>query len=286
MGRMTRSLKFALVPAAALLLSAYQLPPHKDGLYAYPKVLESRADGDDITLDYDSKRDILNRDKVAGKVVHAKWISRIAPWHRKARKYKGAGGRTHATYVVGKTKSPRVAVVFLHGRNGTHRLGVQDRSFGGNFNRLQNLLVKGRGRYYTPTFSDFGARGTADLAALIARIEREAPNAAIIFACGSTGTNHCWNLIKDPKTRGRIDGMVLLGGYWADGVVGKADFPVVFAHGSKDSYYPVDRVRDFADAMRRGGQDVRFLEFATGGHGTPIRMIDWRQELNWLLSKK
>ena len=275
-----------LLVAATFLLSAYQLPPHKDGLYAYSKVLETRASGADQVIEYDAKRDILRRDRVAGKVVHNKYISRIAPWHRKAKTYKGGNGRAHRTYIVGKSKSPRVAVVFLHGRNGTHRLGVKDKIFGGNFNRLQNLLVKGRGRYYTPTFTDFGPAGTADLAALVGRIEREAPNAAIIFACGSTGTNHCWNLAKDPKTRGRIDGMVLLGGYWADGVVGKASFPVVFAHGTKDSYYPIAKVRDFADAMRRGGQDVRFLEFATGGHGTPIRMIDWRREINWILSHK
>ena len=60
----------------------------------------------------------------------------------------------------------------------------------------------------------------------------------------------------------------------------------MFAHGAKDKLYPVGRMRTFADAMRRGGQDVRFVEFATGGHGTPIRMIDWRKELNWLLSHK
>ena len=274
---------FALGTVSA---SAYQLPPHKDGLYGYAKVLGTRADGADQVIDYDAKRDILRRDRVAGKVVHNKYIARIAPWHRKAKSYRGADGRSHRTYIVGKSKSPRVAVVFLHGKNGTHRLGVKDKIFGGNFNRLQNLLVKGRGRYYTPTFADFGPAGTADLAALIGRIEREAPNAKIIFACGSTGTNHCWNLIRDRRTRNRVDGMVLLGGYWADGVVGKADFPVVFAHGTKDSYYPITKVRGFADSMRRGGQKVRFLEFATGGHGTPIRMIDWRRELNWILSQQ
>lgn len=279
-----RSALFLLL--ATFVLSGYQLPPFKDELYAYPKTLAGDANGRDATLDYRSKRDILQRDRVHGKVAHEKYVRRVSRWHRRPKKYVGAGGRKHSLYVVGKTKSPRIAVVFIHGRNGTHRLGVKDYIFGGNFNRLQNLMLKGRGRYYTPTFSDFGAGGAADLAALVRRIEREAPNAAIVFACGSTGANLCWRLAKDPQTRGRIDGMVMLGGLWQDGVAGKAAFPIVFAHGGKDKLYPVGRMRQFADELRRGGQDVRFLEFATGGHGTPIRMIDWRRELNWLLARK
>jgi hypothetical protein len=26
------------------------------------------------------------------------------------------------------------------------------------------------------------------------------------------------------------------------------------------------------------------MRFETGTHGTPIRMVDWRQALNWMLS--
>jgi hypothetical protein len=29
---------------------------------------------------------------------------------------------------------------------------------------------------------------------------------------------------------------------------------------------------------------VRFVRFETGTHGTPIRMVDWRAVLNWMLS--
>ena len=280
------ALKGLVVAAATLVLSGYQLPPFKDGLFSYPKVLESRLNGLDEVIDYQSGRDILQRDRVAGKVVHARYTANIMPWRRKARTYRGANGRKHPLYVVGKPAEARIAVVFLHGRNGNHRLGVKDKIFGGNFNRLQNLMVKGRGVYYTPTFSDFGAGGEADLVALVKRIEREAPRAFLVFACGSTGANLCWRLARNPETKRRIDGMVMLGGTWEDKAIGAADFPVVFAHGAKDKLYPVERMRTFADALRRNGQNVRFVEFATGGHGTPIRMIDWRKELNWLLAHK
>ena len=32
------------------------------------------------------------------------------------------------------------------------------------------------------------------------------------------------------------------------------------------------------------GYPARFVRFETGTHGTPIRMTDWRETLNWMLS--
>ena len=34
----------------------------------------------------------------------------------------------------------------------------------------------------------------------------------------------------------------------------------------------------------KGGYPARFVRFETGTHGTPIRMTDWRDTLNWMLS--
>jgi hypothetical protein len=31
------------------------------------------------------------------------------------------------------------------------------------------------------------------------------------------------------------------------------------------------------------GYPTRFILFQTGSHGTPIRMTDWRETLNWIL---
>ena len=59
----------------------------------------------------------------------------------------------------------------------------------------------------------------------------------------------------------------------------------MIAHGTKDHIYPVARMREFAGTLRKGGQKVRLLVFSSGYHGTPLRMIDWRKELNWLLSQ-
>lgn len=284
MGQARAMLRIPLLLGATLALSAYQLPPFKDGLFAYPAVLETARGGDDIVVDYSKARDIMGRDAEPRRKAKARFVSRGVRWSRKRGSYRSASGRRLKMFTVGRARSPRVSVIYLHGRGGNRRQGVNDYSFGGNFNRLQNLLTKGRGRLYTPDYSGFGESGTQDVLGLIRKIQRQTPNTFLVVACGSMGSIQCWRLARNPEARRALDGMVVLGGRWDEKAVEAGDFPVVFAHGSLDNTYPVARQRAFADAMRRAGRPVRFIEFRTGVHGTPIRMIDWRRELNWLLS--
>ncbi len=54
---------------------------------------------------------------------------------------------------------------------------------------------------------------------------------------------------------------------------------------------PVDKVYAATDQialydrLHKAGYPVRFTLFETGSHGTPVRMTDWREVLNWLLSR-
>ena len=277
--------RIAAALAAGLALTAYQLPPHKDDLFAYPDVLDSSRDGDDIVVDYRKARDIMGRDAVPRRKAKARYVSRGVRWSRKRGSYRSASGKRLKMFTVGKARQPRVSVIYLYGRGGNRRQGVNDYSFGGNFNRLQNLMAKGRGRLYTPDYSGFDTAGTQDVLGLIRQIQKQTPNTFLVVACGSMGSIQCWRLARDAEARGAIDGMMILGGRWDEKAVGAGDFPVVFGHGSLDGTYGVDRQRAFANALRKGGRPVRFVEFRTGVHGTPIRMIDWRRELNWLLSQ-
>jgi hypothetical protein len=52
-----------------------------------------------------------------------------------------ANGRKIETGVTGDFARPRFSVIFVHGRGGDQRLGMNDYTFGGNFNRLKNLMV-------------------------------------------------------------------------------------------------------------------------------------------------
>lgn len=62
--------------------------------------------------------------------------------------------------------------------------------------------------------------------------------------------------------------------------------PVFFGQGSKDPVFPVGNQEAFFRSILAGSKDypARFVRFETGTHGTPIRMSDWRETLNWMLS--
>ena len=61
---------------------------------------------------------------------------------------------------------------------------------------------------------------------------------------------------------------------------------MVIGHGSWDPDYDYKPMVAFYEALRAKAPDypVRFLLFDTGKHGAPVRMIDWRDTLNWIAS--
>ena len=54
------------------------------------------------------------------------------------------------TLSYGKAKA---VVIYLHGRNGSRFQGTNDWMFGGNFNRIKNLMMRNGGVYLSPDFS-------------------------------------------------------------------------------------------------------------------------------------
>ena len=87
-----------------------------------------------------------------------------------------------------------------------------------------------------------------------------------------------------------ISGLLFLGSMHDDdflqSAAGQRRIPVFFGHGGADRVFPVSKQEAFFRTLRRSVPDypARFVRFETGTHGTPIRMIDWRDALNWMLS--
>ncbi len=137
---------------------------------------------------------------------------------------------------------------------------------------------------------DPGTVGAAQVAALIDHYAASSPGAKIFVACGSMGGALCWKLAARKDTGTRIDGLLLLGSLWDEGFFASPAFrrkiPVFFAQGSKDPVFPVQNQEAFFRSIlaKSPGYPTRFARFETGTHGTPIRMTDWRETLNWMLS--
>jgi len=271
--------------------SALTLKPFKDELFAYPALLSSEKGDLYRVFDYRELRDINGRDAVPEKRVRAEYVSLgVRRAQRDLTLKSDAGDVRHVA--VGATENASVIVVYLHGQGGSRRQGVDDYTFGGNFNRIKNLMAGNGGLYLSPDFTDFGDHGTAQVAALIGHYAETSPNAKIYVACGSMGGQICWKLAARPDTGSRVDGLLLLGSLWDEGFFSTPAFkrriPVFFAQGSKDPVFPVASQEAFFRSIlaKSKAYPTRFARFETGTHGTPIRMVDWREALNWMLSAK
>jgi hypothetical protein len=284
----------ALVAACALTTAAvaqtFALKPFKDGLFAYPAIMVSEGGDFYRMVDYRKERDIHIRDEVPERRVQPHYVSTGV---RRAQDDivldTKAGKIRHFT--VGKADGASIITMYLHGQGGSRKQGVDDITFGGNFNRIKNLMAANGGLYLSPDFSDFAEKGTAEIKALLNHYIGRSFAAPIIVACGSMGGALCWNLARDPVIGPRLGGLLLLGSFPDENFLSSAAFrskvPVFFGHGSQDTVIAVGEQENFfrSIAQKAPGYPVRFVRFETGSHGTPIRMTDWRTELNWMLAQ-
>jgi hypothetical protein len=284
-----------LLAATFVSLSAAEgqtlsLKPFKDDLFAYPGTLSTGDNGAYTVLDYHEMRDINQRDEIPERRVHAQYTD---PGVRKVQQdlmlKTDVGDVRHVA--VGKTEGAAIIVLYLHGQGGSRKQGVDDFTFGGNFNRIKNLMAQNGGLYLSPDFPDFGDKGAAQVAALIDHYAQQSPGAKIFVACGSMGGMICWRLAARKDTGGRINGLLLLGSLWDESFFTSPAFkrrvPVFFGQGSHDVVFAVEKQEAFFRSIlaKSKAYPTRFVRFETGTHGTPIRMVDWRGTLNWMLTK-
>ncbi|MEM6463365.1 MAG: phospholipase [Pseudomonadota bacterium] len=267
-----------------------ELQPYKNRLFSYPGIIETRDGGAFVKVDYREARDIDRRDQVAERRVKNNYVS-FKPRGQQRPLSLTSGAMQVEAMEVGRAADARFVVIFIHGRGGDKRLGINDWTFGGNFNRLKNLAVRNGGVYYTPTIPSFDATGLEHLSVLVNHLSHVAPDAPVILACGSMGSLLCWAGGNDARIAPRLGGIVVLGGSAGGSYRSSKAYqnrvPVLFAHGSNDTVYDWQDQHAFYRSIRNGSDGqypIRFILFNGGTHGTPIRMIDWRDTINWMLA--
>lgn len=275
-----------VVPAG----SAELLSPFKDDLFAYPGILSSADGGDYLVIDYREARDINGRDEIPERRVKSEYVS-LAPLSTQTDLIVETPAGPVRTMAVGAVSGgAKIITLYLHGQGGSRKQGMNDWTFGGNFNRIKNLMSRNGGLYLTPDFTDFGDRGEAEVKGVIAHFAALSPGSPIFVACGSMGGGICWKLAGDKDVAGRLSGLLLLGSLWDEEFLRSPAFrrrvPVFFGQGSHDVVFPIGKQEAFYRQIRAAapGYPTRFRRFETGTHGTPIRMSDWRAALNWMLS--
>jgi hypothetical protein len=283
----------ALLCAIILAVSpaeAYRLDSFKDGLFDYPGLLAGKPDDAFVIVDYDKRRDIHRRDKVWEREVFGEYVS-MKPRSSQEDLTLQANGRTISYMRVGEPRGAKAVVIYVHGQGGNRFQGMNDVSFGGNFNRIKNLMVRNSGLYITLDVKDFKDGGAADVKALMRHYTQRSPGARAYVACGSMGGFLCWRLARDSGAAQMMGGMLLMGSTWDEGFFSSAAFrsralPIYFGHGSWDEVYDWKKQAGFYERLkaRSPSYPARFVLFETGTHGTPIRMTDWRLILNWMFA--
>ena len=281
----------SLLFASPSFAAGYRLAPYKDELFGYPKVLESAYGGDYVKVEYIEARDINQRDEIPVKKARPEYVSLDTRAVERDMQLK-VGRRTVKFIATGQLEGARAIVIYVHGRRGSRFQGADDGMFGGNFNRIKNLMVRNGGLYVSPGFPNLKSRGAEEAKGLMQYFAAKSPGAPIFVACGSLGGGICWRLIEDPQASAMLAGVLLLGsinddGFFrsppATGAVKKV--PIYIGHGTKDIIISWQSQKAFFEKVRRQlpGYPIRFALFDTGVHGTPIRMTDWRLVLNWML---
>ncbi len=269
------------------------LAPFNERAFAYRTPLEVGDGGRFLRIPYDELIDVNKRDEIPVRKVKS-WYVRKLPAGTEVDKQYQSGGRTLDYRALGALDGgSKLTVIYVHGRGGSREWGFYDDRFGGNFNRLKNMILKAGGAYLSPDFTDFEAAGLADIKALIARY-RPLTSGKLVVACGSLGNAICWELAQDPASAGRIDGLVVLAGFpdsrffsSATARTSSRNIPLVISHGTWDPDYDFQATLDFFRRLRKEqpGYPARYLLFETGKHGAPVRMIDWRDTLNWIAAQ-
>lgn len=275
------------MPVAAFA-SDGPLRPFKDELFSAQTVLSTADGGASEVIDYQEMRDINGRDEVPERRVKRQYVD-MTPKKAQALETVSVEGRALDVGRVGPASGQAFTVIFIHGRGGDRRLGMNDYTFGGNFNRLKNLAVANGGTYYAPSVRSFDENGVADIAALIADAAKKSGGKPVVLTCASMGSFICYGISRDKTAVANLKGMAILGGAvdpdFPKSVFARAKKPVWFTHGSADKVYSADQQATIFRSLLKAGEPARFTRYETGSHGTPVRMTDWRAVLNWILSR-
>ena len=279
----------AVLTGSLALAAGYRLAPYKDDLFKYPGIIESTYGGDYVKVDYVEKRDLYARDIVPEKETRPQYVSLDVKSVQKEATLK-EGGTSVSFIGVGKVEGgAKAVVIYVHGRGGNKGQGANDGMFGGNFNRIKNLMAKNGGVYLSPGFPDLGAPGARQAKLLVLEYAKNSPGAPIFIACGSLGGKICWALARDPEVSPLLSGLLLMGSTSDAGFFKTAAFkrrlPVYLGHGTRDIVIKWQTTEAFFKKFKAADPNypIKFALFNTGSHGTPIRMTDWRLVLNWML---
>ncbi len=273
---------FLILSLSAGPASAIQISGFKNDLFQHRRVIDSRSNGNFVIFDYNEARDVNGQDEIPVDKALTERVTLLDTGFERSTRISGVD-----TNVAGNIKGAKFAVIFIHGQNGNKNLGFNDWTFGGNFNRLKNIVIRSDGFYLSPT-ARLNKRGAKNIGTMIQSLKAKNSGLKVVLSCASAGGLICSDLSRSEAHSSLIDGVIYLGSAVVPNLVSQSQFylkktPIIIAHGSSD---PIADWSYFLQVFKTLDSDqhpVKLFIYKSGIHGTPIRMFDWAEGLNWIL---
>lgn len=271
----------------------------KDNLFAYKAIVSEEADGKYKLIDYSQKRDLEERDEIPEKKVSREYRDTTKfDLYKQDKSFlynnkKISYVENTKAWVDIKKEDVKYLTIYIHWLNWNRWQWVNDYSFGWNFNRIQNLMLLNNGSYIATEFSDFGSLWINQVRELIKQKKKEYPNTKVFVACGSSGWAICWWLANNSEGNALINGLLILGSSSWHNWLNNSHLsthrnkllPIFIAHWQKDRVIGLEGQKNFFHAVlsKNKNYPIRMHTFTNGTHGTPIRMLDWKVVMEWLI---
>lgn len=258
----------------------------KDELYSYRKILQSSHNGTYRVIDYSEKIDIEDRDEIDVDKVYDKYIDYSVD------KYKQLITNWVINYYqvtdpqVSKSEKQYV-LLYFHWAWWNKWQWVNNITFWGNFNRVQNLSVLNKWVYITIDV-DWSKQWVNNVWLLLQQLHTTYPNAKIILSAGSKWWEMIWSLLSSSYNV-LINGVIFIGSvldssnssYTSKFLINN-HIPIYIWHWSKD-FIPYKEKLVFLEDIEQQWGIIQVDIFNWWVHWTPIRMINWRDVLEWIL---
>lgn len=269
----------------------FQLKPFKDELFKYRAILETKLNGNYKVLEYSQKKDIEERDEVAVDKAHKKFIDRKTKDYKTLKELQGENFNYYeVTDIKVPAQDKKVIVMYLHWYGGNKEQWIADETFGWNFNRLMNLMIENKWVFIS-TDAEYTREQLVKHIVLLEKLKNDYPNAKIIIAGASQGWVFLWDLIASTRINNYIDWVIFLWTVLDDpNKYGSKNYnfliekkiPMIISHWSAD-FLDYKEKEPFTQIFTEQWWKIQTEIFKGWVHWTPIRMIDWKENINWIL---
>jgi len=270
----------------------FQLKSFKDDLFRFKwGIIKSTYNWDVDYIDFSIKRDVEDRDEIDVKKVYDKYIEKIDKNNRQDLSFRTPFWKQNYWEVKDnnlKNTDAKIVLFYFHGMWGNRHQWINDYSFWWNFNRIQNLMIKNKWVYISTDFKDFTNIGPQEMFLLIKKKMLEYPNAQIYLSSASSWWTLLWRLMNNNEMKQKIDGIILLGSVTnLFNTIYDKNIPIYIGHWTRDpNINYLNKIKFYLRMKNKNPQyPIKVELFQWWVHWTPIRMVNWKSIINWILQQ-